>query len=178
VSYVPGGWDHYYTAPGRLYGDDTTYQLAAKWVAGCATVEDWGCGERRLEQFMRPGSAYLGVDGSGSYADVREDLAARKTEAEGIVMRHVLEHNENWAEILDNAIRSCTRRLFIALYTPAAEETRALDRPDVAHCPVISFRLGDITGRLAGWGRWKPAETVTTAGDYGQEIVLRAVMAP
>jgi hypothetical protein len=178
MSEVIGRWDHYYAAPGRLYGDDTTYMMAAAWVRDCATVEDWGCGERHLEQFIRPPAAYVGVDGSGSYADVREDLALRKTTCEGLVMRHVLEHNHNWADILDNAIRSATKRLFIALYTPEVAETHPLPRPDVAHCPVIAFRLADIMGRLAGWGRWMPAEKVVTQGDYGQEIVLRAVMAP
>jgi hypothetical protein len=178
MTYTLGGWDHYYAAPGRLYGDDTTYKLAAGWMRGCETVEDWGCGERHLEQFIDPGTTYTGVDGSGPYADIRADLNSYTSTADGVVMRHILEHNHNWRDVLDNAIRSATKRLFVALYTPAADETHALNRPDVWHCPVISFRLADITERLAGWGRWEPPQTVATEGDYEREIVLRAVMAP
>src|SRR5665213_1564617 len=108
-----GLWDRHYglaneTAP---YGDSRTYQLAADWVASCDSVEDWGCGLGWLRKFISE-EAYLGVDGSHSpFADVIDDIATRQTSCEGLVMRHVIEHNYNWADILDNAVNSFTKRL-------------------------------------------------------------------
>jgi len=176
-----GAWDSHYAglAAPQPYGDDTTYQMAAQWVRGCKTVEDWGCGKGWLRQFCDP-AAYVGVDGSRTpFADIICDVAARETAAEGIVLRHVLEHNHNWAGILGNAMRSFTARLFIAIFTPPGERTRVLHTEAAYHnVPVISFRLDDIRSRLPPGATWDMDTTVQSGTFYGAETVLAASRGP
>ena len=56
-----GHWDH--SRP-ISYGQSTTYELAAAWLAPCAVVEDWGAGTGRFATY-RDGVT-IGVDGSPS----------------------------------------------------------------------------------------------------------------
>lgn len=171
-----GQWEQYFvglTAP-EPYGDDITYRMAAEWTQGCATIEDWGAGTGWLRQFCDHAS-YVGVDGSHSpFADVVDDLATRETQAEGIVLRHVLEHNHNWPDILDNAVRSFTKRLFIAIFTPMCERTHVLQtEPAYGDVPVISFRQEDIHSRLRQRRMWTHVEKVRSGTFYGAETVFR-----
>ncbi len=147
-----GKWSHLYdhlTGP-MMYGDPESYLLATQWTADCALVEDWGCGGGWLRQFIVPPDRYRGIDGSKSpYADIVTDLTTYRSCVPGIVLRYVLEHNYDWARILDNAVTSFTSRLFIALYTSLADETHEIiSARDFV--PVLSFCLSDITDRLDG----------------------------
>ena len=142
-----GLWDRHYamqTEP-TPYGNSSTYQIVADWVADCASIEDWGCGPAYLKQFCSS-SAYLGVDGSKSpFANVIEDIATRQTSCEGLVMRHVLEHNYNWAEIINNAVKSFTKRLCVVLFVPWQENTHVLfTEPEYGDVPTIGFAEADL----------------------------------
>lgn len=170
-----GAWDDHYrvlTEP-FAYGDDVPYRIAAEWVAGCATVEDWGCGGGWLRRFVLEG-VYVGLDGSATpYADHVVDLATWQSKPEGIVMRSVLEHNHDWQPILDNALRSFTKRFFLALFTPLTDETTLLlTEPAYHDVPVYSFRLTDITDRIPADVTWTE-ETVPTRSFYGAETFIR-----
>jgi len=172
-----GAWDSHYTgmAAPYPYGDDTTYKLAAEWVRGCGHVEDWGCGPGWLRRFCDPGT-YTGIDGSCSpFADVVADLTTWRSSAGGVVLRHVLEHNYGWREILDGAVSSFTSRLFIAVFTPPAAQTRVMfTEPGYRNVPVIAFATADLLGPVARSGATADVAAVETGSVYGRETVIRA----
>jgi hypothetical protein len=149
-----GAWDKHYVGlvEREPYGDQESYEAAADWVRGCTTIEDWGCGKGWLRQFCDP-DAYVGVDGSKTpFADVITDLVEPRGAVEGIVLRHVLEHDYRWRDILQNAVDSFTKRLCIVLFTPLVDVTNVLQtEPDYGDVPVIAFQLTDITAHLPNW---------------------------
>src|ERR1035438_1486134 len=58
-----GKWDRWYKVlqvahRGTMYGNATTYYMAAAFLTGCAAVEDWGCGTGGFKRFC-PGE-YIG----------------------------------------------------------------------------------------------------------------------
>ena len=154
---MAGRWDRAYCrvpagAAPAPYADTITYQRGAEWLAGCAQVEDWGCGLGFLRHFVEP-ERYRGIDGSHSpFADEVADLAQYRSSVEGIFMRHVLEHNRDWAMVLDNAVASFTRRMALILFTPMGEVTRQIapwdNGPDYPGVPNISFSHEDLTARF------------------------------
>jgi hypothetical protein len=87
-------------------------------------------------------------------------------------MRHILEHNYDWPKILDNAVRSFTRKFCLILFTPFAEETQEIahNRAHGVDVPDISFSRCDVEGHLAGL-RWELFENIATSGGYGTEHV-------
>jgi len=168
-----GKWDTHYRGmkEPHAYGSLATYAAAAEWVKGCNPIEDWGCGPGWLKTVLVDPSAYVGVDGSASpFADRIVDLTTYRSVCEGLILRHVLEHNYDWASILDNALASFTRRLCIILFTPLSDATYTLKtEPDYEGAPVISFRLEDILERISC-----DVEQETVAGSaYGVETILR-----
>jgi hypothetical protein len=102
------------------------------------------------------------------------DLVTYRTVADGIVLRHVLEHETAWAQLLDNAVTSFTRRLFIAIFTPMAATTTLLfTEPGYEHAPVLSLSLAEITDRLPEDVHCR-VETIEAPGSaYGIETLLR-----
>src|ERR1035437_2226879 len=147
-----GRWDSHYAdlKNPEPYGQSLTYLTAAAFVEDLESVEDWGCGKGWLKTCMTGPAKYRGIDGSHSpFADEVDDLATRQTDCDGVVLRHVLEHNDNWQDILDNAVRCARKRLCIVLFTPLADETTVLMRePDYGNVPVISFKLTDLCDRI------------------------------
>jgi hypothetical protein len=149
-----GKWDPWYasvTAPGP-YGDSVSYQLCADWLRDCALVEDWGCGTGWLRRLIRAGR-YRGVDGSWSpFADEIADLTVYRSHAEGICMRHVLEHNPDWRLVLSAAAASFTRRMALVLFTPMGDITQAIApfSNGPVDVPNISFRHEDLTELFPG----------------------------
>jgi hypothetical protein len=169
ASVPTGQWDHRYAglADEAPYGDDLTYRLGARFFRDCALVEDWGCGMGWLRKFLPP-DRYRGVDGSHTpFASEIVDLASYRSTAEAIFLRHVLEHNYRWEDILRNAVSSFRRKLVIVVFTPFSDTTH-----EHAHCPDIgvpdiSFRESDLTTHFAGL-IWRAA-TYRTDTHYGAE---------
>jgi hypothetical protein len=147
-----GKWDsHYRDLPYRLpYGDPRTYEMIGRLVGRCDLVEDWGCGGGALAHHLLPGTTYRGLDGSVSpFADEQVDLVSYRSSVPAVVLRGVLEHNDNWKTVLDNAVASFTDTLVLVLFTPLVHETTVLFRePDYGDVPVIAFRLGDVLDRM------------------------------
>jgi hypothetical protein len=114
-----GQWAYKDSDQDARYGDEQSYVKAAEFLDGCGpVVEDWGCGTGYARRFFTK-SRYIGVDGSGAkWTDVVSDLALHRSSPDGILMRHVLEHNFNWPEILKNAIRCFTKRMVIVFFLP------------------------------------------------------------
>jgi hypothetical protein len=170
----PGRWEPWYQsaqAP-RAYGDTLTYEKAAAFLGGLESVEDWGCGLAWFRRYLPQTVRYRGIDGSRSrFADHVADLRHYTSQAEGILLRHVLEHNEEWETILANALRSFTKRLVIVLFTPFAETTRQIGYNSGLGVPDIAFCKDELTRRFTPH-RWSLEENLETRTQYGVEHVF------
>ena len=128
-----GKWDGWYKnlpdTPGSFqYGDTLTYELAAKFLEDCTEVEDWGVGGGG---FLRYRPDAIGVDGSDTKFAQKKYIDLRKytTNVEGVHIRHIFEHNYNWKDILENAVKSATKKLAITMFIPLITE----DSKELAH---------------------------------------------
>jgi hypothetical protein len=147
-----------------------TYQLGAAWLADCASVEDWGCGLGWLRTLI-PADRYVGVDGWRTpFADRVENLAGYQSATLGLFMRHVLEHNPGWRQILDNAAASFTHRMALVLFTPMAQTTYVRRWCEETNTPNLSFAHDDIVSRLGPGVRWS-ADDLQTDTHYGCERI-------
>jgi len=121
-----GKWDSWYeslpTEPGSFrYSDTITYKEAANFLSDCATVEDWGVGGGG---FLRYRPDAIGVDGSDTKFATKKhiDLQQYISKCEGVHIRHILEHNYNWFNILENALKSATKKIVITMFIPLNED--------------------------------------------------------
>jgi hypothetical protein len=129
--------------------DTTTYEIAAKFLADMKTVEDWGCGYGGFKPFCK--GQYTGVDGSKTpYVDKIVDLCTYTSAPEGIVMRHVLEHNYSWDQVLTNAISSAKKKLCLIFFTPLGETTEELRFTEDVGVPDLSLAKKDVEKYLKG----------------------------
>ena len=102
------------------YGGTRSYELAEEHLKGLG-VEDWGCGKGWFRQVHR--GPYLGVDGTESpMADVVADLRDYRSTCGAVLLRHVIEHDYGWADIVANAVASASRKVVIILFTPSPDE--------------------------------------------------------
>jgi len=139
------------------------------FLADCARVEDWGCGTAWAKRFMR-GGVYVGVDGTPHKAvDMVVELAEYQSQTEGLLIRHVLEHNSDWRDILENAVASFSKRLVIVVSTPFGTETREI-KANWSGIPDISFSRDDLMGALKGLECREEAVSTRTA--YGEERIF------
>lgn len=145
-----GKWGTLITGEQRAFGDQITYHRAAQFLADCEQIEDWGCGFSWFSKIMTGHSdAHVqNLDGTKTdYTDRQVNLCNYRSRAEGILLRHVLEHNHDWKQVLENALHSFQRKLVIVTYTPFTEETHNRGDhqfDDGTTVPVISFRLEDL----------------------------------
>lgn len=117
-----GKWDSWYSGlkieEPQNFGETTSYQIAAEWLQDCHQIADWGCGKGGFRSFVKP-EQYIGFDGSQTpFADQIVDLATFQYQSEGVLLRHVIEHDYRWHDILRNAGASYTRRMVLVLFTP------------------------------------------------------------
>jgi hypothetical protein len=122
------------------YGVEDSYKVGMGWLKDCEVVEDWGCGPAYSKNY-RVGK-YIGVDGTEGFCDKQAALESYTSEVEGIFMRHVLEHNLSWKPILENALRSFTKRMSLIFFTPWAEKTFVVH--EWKGIPFISFKKEEI----------------------------------
>lgn len=160
-----GQWTEYSKGIQRPYGEVRSYIEAAKFLdIPNTTVEDWGCGWGYARQFFKH-AKYIGVDGSQSaYCDVVDDLRTRVSSADGILLRHVLEHNIMWQWVLQSAIRAANSRICLVFFLPFA------NIPNVARDPkpgvvVVHMVERDVESILSGWS----IEKVTTGSPNNYE---------
>lgn len=154
----------------KVWGDETTYRIAADFLEDVGTVEDWGCGPGGFRAFCK--TNYVGIDGSqNQFVDRVEDLTTYRTQVDGILLRHVLEHNTAWRRILENAVASATSKLCIVLFTPFAEETKPILVGETG-VPYISFRKEDLVEYFADRD-WELIEGLKTDSWYGVEHVFQ-----
>jgi hypothetical protein len=145
--------------------------MASIFLGDVREVEDWGCGAGGFKRFCLP--RYVGVDGSNTpFADRAVDLCTYKSQADGILLRHVIEHNYDWEKVLENAVSSFESKLCLVLFTPFTPETR-----EIAHnlhhgvdVPDIAFSRADIERKFYGL-KWELIENLRTNTGYGIEHV-------
>lgn len=167
-----GRWNARYAGLTEVepYGDTATYEIGARFLADCALVEDWGCGKGWLRRHVEP-ERYRGVDGSETpFADVVADLRTYRSEVDGVFLRHVLEHDPGWRDILANAVASARQRLVVILFTPLGEVEEELARCGEVGVPDLSLPRAEV---LAAFGSrpWREV-TLPTGSHYGHETVL------
>jgi len=174
-------WDGLYQGPAPPFiqqDNDLTYQLAAEWLDHLSwRVEDWGGGRGRAGKFFHH-ALYRVVDGSVTddalypilaLPVMRADLQDYRSTVEGILLRHVLEHNHNWRQILANAVASFTRRMVIVIFTPFAKTTTQI-ATNWADIPDLSFNKDELLISLRRW--LVKEESVVTDTQYKEETVF------
>lgn len=167
-------WNHTYQnldAP-WAYCDTITYRLGAKWLKDCDAVEDWGCGAGWFKQFCEP--IYIGIDGSDTkYANKKVDLTEYRSKVDGIFMRHVLEHNYDWAKILHNALDSFQKKMCLVLFTPLVEKTTVITTcPGYDNIPDISFSMQELEEIFRSHGVKFSYDTYITETGYKTETII------
>lgn len=174
-----GKWDTLITGEQRPFGDEVTYHRAAQFLADCEQIEDWGCGFGWFSKIFSGHSDadVQNLDGTKTeYADRVVDLCSYRSQSEGILLRHVLEHNHHWRQVLENALSSFQRKLVIVIYTPFAEETHNRGDhqfEDGTTVPVISFRLEDLQNCFAKYPEISVSEEhLETMTEYRDERIF------
>ena len=169
-----GKWNKWYknikTSGAFRYGNTITYKLSADFLKDMNEVEDWGCGTGGFKRFYN--GKYVGIDGSGNpFVDKVVDLRGYKSNVDGIVMRHVLEHNYDWKEVLAGAVSSFKKRFCLVIFTPFMDKTQ-----EIAHnkkygvdVPDIAFKKEDIEDFFRGL-KWRMESHQTKTG-YGVEHI-------
>jgi len=132
------------------YGDSVTYRIGADFLKDCDTIEDWGCGKGWFSQFVDSQTTYIGIDGShNQFVDKQVDLELYRSTVEGVFMRHILEHNYNWATVLDNALQSFTKKMVLVIFTPWSDTTtKEIAYIDDVGVPDLSFSQKEIEEKL------------------------------
>lgn len=170
-----GKWDGWYKnikSQGSFrYGNTVTYQLAADFLADVAEVEDWGCGTGGFKRLYN--GKYIGVDGSANpFVDKVADLCTYRSSVDGIVMRHVLEHNYDWADVLAGAVSSFRKKFCLVLFTPFMDTTGEIahNKKHGVDVPDIAFNKKDIERFFEGL-KWRLQDNIKTRTGYGVEHV-------
>ncbi len=147
-----GLWvEHYATRPQQPYDDPASYLWGAEYLAGCRTVEDWGCGYGWFRRTLRDYSSATcrNLDGSASeFTDAVVDLRVYRSTVEGIFLRGVLEHNHDWQPILRHALASFTHRMMLVCFTPFSGVTENLynfEFPAGGTVPVLALSHAELT---------------------------------
>lgn len=169
-----GRWDDAYkslTQPSP-YGDTASYTIAEKWLSN-KSIEDWGCGKGWFKTIHQ--GPYLGIDGSKTpYADVITDLTSYRSACDSILIRHVLEHDQDWPAIWNNALASANRTIVLILFTPLSHEgTKELNIDSATGVPDLSPDTRTIL--LAALRAGKDlvhVEHMRSKTRYGQESIL------
>ena len=156
--------DHY------PYGSEATYEKGMRFLDRPGDViEDWGCGTTYAKKFVTNG-AYVGIDGSPTDStDKVVDLRRYTSATDCIFMRHVLEHNTHWQEILTNALASFQKKMTLIIFTPFVDETRHIE-DRWSGIPTIAFRKQDLTRFFEGLSYTE--EHLDSQTEFGAEHIF------
>ena len=68
-------------------------------------------------------------------------MAKYRSNSEGIYIRHILEHNDEYKKILDNALMSFTNTLILVLFTPFTDNS---ETDIISSCKLEGRVIPDI----------------------------------
>lgn len=147
-----GKWQPWYKdmKERRSYGDALTYRMAANFLGVCDTVDDWGCGGGAFKTYLPSDVSYYGIDGTNNpFVSEIADLVDFKKRAEGILLRHVLEHNNQWKQILQNALESFEKRFCLVCMGEFVEIPYVFTRmPSLDNVPTWRLNYDEV---VAHW---------------------------
>lgn len=159
----------------RNFGEDLTYAIAMGYLRGCSEVHDWGCGTAYAQRYASPRQRYLGVDGTSTpWTAVVADLTQWCTPADGILVRHVLEHNTDWRSVLFNAVRSARVRLAVVLFIPLRTDARERDRTPHGSYRNLELPGAEVITMIERELRVEARFTLATESEFGSETLLLA----
>lgn len=144
-----GIWDYNGIKAPEAVGPADSYELAIRWldVQQGGLLEDWGCGSTYAKQFVKRGT-YRGIDGAWTpFGTEVADLRQYVSRADAILLRHVLEHNGMWRQVLQNALNSFRTRMVIVIGTPTVDGDSEIVGMDQG-IPTIHFGIRDLMGVL------------------------------
>lgn len=158
--------------------DQASYKKSAEFLGD--EVEDWGCGTCWSKRYFKK---YRGIDASTSgYEDEIVDLVNYTSKVKNILMRLVLEYNEDWRKILENVKKSFEKKFCLIISTPFVKKTKVgfynpIVRANGSHgsgmIPEMYFNKKDILDMFPT-DRYKlREETIKTPGHlYGKDWIL------
>jgi len=161
----------------NFYGEVITYKLGYAFLRDCEKIEDWGCGAGGFKRFFEAVDLhkYVGIDGSITpFSNIKADLVEYTSETEGLFMRHIIEHNYEWDKVLNNALRSFTKKMCFILFTPFSETTEEIahNRSIGVDVPDLSFSKSDLIQMFEQYNIKYRLETLRTGTQYGVEHVF------
>ena len=98
-------------------------------------------------------------------------MASYRSQADGILIRHVLEHDYRWRKILDNAVNSFRSKLCLVIFTPLEAKTAEIAYNHDYAVPDISFCENEIVERFND-APWTAERNLRTHTQYGVEHVF------
>jgi len=147
------------------FGEEIVYRKAAEFFGD--SCEDWGCGTGWMRYYIKD---YKGIDGSLSeFIKEPTDLTEYTSNTDNIMIRQVLEQEPEWRKILENAVKSFQKKLFIGIHSPFGEETKVHEIDELG-MPTLSFTMSDITDYLKDFK--VRTEVVPTNFEYGEETLF------
>lgn len=172
-------WDPFYKdlekgKPGH-YIDTATYRMGVDFLSDCKIVEDWGCGKGWFAYKAGDTFKVVGIDGSQTpFADRVVDLEDYVSKVDGIFIRGVIEHNYNWDIILENALKSANKKLFLAIFTPMEKGDKAIEIDFVSsyQVPDLSLPTAVLEKMLSKYGTFTKEEIESDTA-YHVETIYR-----
>ena len=142
-------WNEWFTSRN---GGGFTYESGHTFLQTCDKIEIWGC---------------LGVDGN------KTDLTKYISHVDGIYMRHVLEHNDEWKLILENACKSFLKKMCLVLCTPFSGGNGTKDIACRGNGPPdLSFDKNELEYEFEKYHIHHELITMNTETGYGIEHVF------
>lgn len=146
---MTGKWD--YAKQGVMsYGHKESYRRAADYFDELGgIVEDWGCGHGVFDQYLKK-CRYLGIEGSFTQEADFLGVDLRNWKSPGtdhILLRHVLDHNPDWAMILKNAVDTFRKRAVLVFFHYWAPQTKIITINTVPWAPGVPdlvFKREDV----------------------------------
>ena len=152
-----------------------SYKKSAEFLGD--SCEDWGCGTAWSKRYFKE---YRGIDGSNNkYVDGVVDLVKYTSSVDNILMREVLEYNEDWKKILENVKKSFKKKFCLIISTPLVKKTRvgawhkvmkADGSQGKGKVPEMYFNKQDILDEFSNYK--VKEETIKTDHLYGQDWIL------
>lgn len=167
---VKNYWDGVFEGNSGYYGDvDAESRIEiSKYIAPTDTVLDVGCGIGTLKAILPESNKYTGIDyspravriackrwGDGSFmaADSRElNTLFKDNEFDIVTMRHFLENQEDWREVIRQAFRIANKKVIINIRRPFIfeGETRLVEqKEDTWVWDINYYQINDVCRSLS-----------------------------